>query len=357
MQQLKKPLSVPEMDSLVSVIIPCYNAEKTINKALESILNQTYRNLEIITIDDGSTDSTAEILNAYAAKDNRIKVVRNEKNIKLIETLNKGVGLASGDYIVRMDADDISVPDRIEKEFRFLNAGGFDLVSAGIKFFRDEVKTVSKVYYPWILQDAVFLWASFFVPPVIHPAVFCKAEVLKQNKYRYSPELLHIEDYELWHRLLLKGYRFGNMDKVFLFYRCSDRSVSGTASDVQTDNFVTQVQKNIANYFKQEYDRGIITILSNRVRDGVRYAEMKSAIRVYKDLSGQYIFRNDLSKQQSRAIRSYDSHFLFATIYRAVKLSNKKDIVPFSFLFLRYAVVNMFLKSPQKTFYRLLPGR
>ena len=168
------------MDNLVSVIIPCYNAEKTIEKALDSIINQTYRNLEIITIDDGSTDRTPGILNSYSARDKRVKVVRNERNIKLIETLNKGIGLASGEYIVRMDADDIAVPERIEKEFHFLKEGNYDLVSGGIKFFRDEIKTVSKIYYPWILEKPVFLWASFFVPPVIHPAVFCKAEVLKR---------------------------------------------------------------------------------------------------------------------------------------------------------------------------------
>ena len=345
------------MNELVSVIIPCYNAEKTINEALGSIQNQTYRNLEIITIDDGSVDRTFELLNAAAASDSRIKVYKNEKNIKLIETLNKAVGLANGEYIARMDADDIAHPERIEREYHFLKKGNYDLVSAGLKFFRHSVKKISKTYRPMIIHEPVFLWASFFVPPVIHPAILCKAEVLKDNKYFYSPELLHIEDYELWHRLLLKKYKFGNIDKVLLYYRISPHSVSGSSSDQQAGNFIDNAQKNVAEYFKKEYARVIITVLCNRVQNGLRYAAMRSAIKAYKELTEKYISQNNLSNKESRQIKNYNHQFLFAVIFRAVKKCNRKDIFSFLILFAKYAGINLFLRSPQKTYYRMLPVR
>ena len=105
---------------LVSVLIPCYNVERYVVEAVGSISNQTYKNLEIIAINDCSTDRTGELLMQLAREDSRIRVVTNEVNLKLIQTLNKGIGMCNGEYIARMDADDISLPTRIEKEVRFL---------------------------------------------------------------------------------------------------------------------------------------------------------------------------------------------------------------------------------------------
>ena len=103
-------------EALVSVIIPCYNAEIYIEAALMSILQQSYHHLEVIVINDGSTDKSAEILLQFAQQDLRVRYIENEKNLGLIATLNKGIQLAQGKYIARMDADDIALPDRIEKQ-------------------------------------------------------------------------------------------------------------------------------------------------------------------------------------------------------------------------------------------------
>ena len=105
---------------LVSIILPCYNAQLFLNKAIDSILKQTYNNFELICIDDCSTDKTAEILKYYESLDSRIKVYTNKKNLKIAETLNIGLQHAKGKYIARMDADDISIPNRIELQVSFL---------------------------------------------------------------------------------------------------------------------------------------------------------------------------------------------------------------------------------------------
>lgn len=103
------------MNKLVSVLVPAYNVSSYVREALSSVLAQTYKHLEIIVIDDGSTDNTGEILNQLAKSDTRLRIIHNEKNIGIIKTLNKGLNLAKGDYIARMDADDLIVPDWIEK--------------------------------------------------------------------------------------------------------------------------------------------------------------------------------------------------------------------------------------------------
>ena len=107
-------------EPLVSVLIPCYNCEKYVEKAVTSIIEQSYSNLEILVIDDGSTDNTGSILQELAQKDSRIRYIKNETNLKLIKTLNKGIDLCRGKYIARMDADDISLPTRIVKQVNFL---------------------------------------------------------------------------------------------------------------------------------------------------------------------------------------------------------------------------------------------
>ena len=105
---------------VISVILPVYNAERFLREAIDSVLKQTFVDFEFIILNDGSTDKTEDIILSY--KDPRIRYVKNEKNLKLIKTLNKGVDMARGKYIARMDADDISLPERFEKEVAYLEA-------------------------------------------------------------------------------------------------------------------------------------------------------------------------------------------------------------------------------------------
>ena len=115
-------------EKMISVILPAYNAEKFLREAIDSILGQTYKNFELIVLNDGSTDRTEDIILAY--DDPRIRYVKNEKNLKLIKTLNKGIDLAKGEYIARMDADDISLPRRFEIEVNYLQEhSDIDVVS------------------------------------------------------------------------------------------------------------------------------------------------------------------------------------------------------------------------------------
>ena len=118
----------------LSVIMPAYNAEKYIGEAIESILNQTFTDFEFIIIDDGSSDHTADIIKGF--HDERIRFIQNEKNSGVANTLNKGLELSQGEYIARMDADDISLPARFEKQVAFMEANpDVAVVGCGIELF------------------------------------------------------------------------------------------------------------------------------------------------------------------------------------------------------------------------------
>lgn len=107
-------------NSEISIVMSTYNGEKYLKQSIESILSQTFRDFEFLIIDDGSTDNSWQILQDYAKKDSRVKVFRNEQNLGLTKSLNRGLSRAKGEYIARMDDDDISLPTRLEKQFQFM---------------------------------------------------------------------------------------------------------------------------------------------------------------------------------------------------------------------------------------------
>ena len=140
---------MPESSPLVSVIMSVYNGEKYLSKAIESILNQSYRNFEFIIVDDASTDSSLEIINEYLKIDNRIIILSNNVNIGLGSSLNKAIQFSSGEFIARMDSDDISIPDRLEKQINYLLEHKNIHILGGDQIIIDERGVViSSLIYP-----------------------------------------------------------------------------------------------------------------------------------------------------------------------------------------------------------------
>lgn len=209
---------------LVSVIIPCFNAEKYVESAVRSIMNQTYKNLEIIVTDDFSTDKSFEILKNLAKEDSRIKLYKNEKNLKIVKTLNNMVLKANGKYIARMDADDISLPERIEKQVLFLEQNP-DIAFCGTNSFLidENGSKKGKTFLPLSFdENRYFLkfYSTFF-----HPTIMVRSEIYKENLY--DEKFLYAEDYELWARLIFKKNLNGeNLKEKFFLYRIFDNQSS-----------------------------------------------------------------------------------------------------------------------------------
>ena len=182
----------------ISVIMSVYNGETYLEEAVESIINQTFTNWELVIINDCSTDSTSQILADFALKDERIKVHTNEVNLRLPTSLNKAISLCQGKYIARMDADDICLPDRLEKQYRFMEENSHVALSS-CRFM-----TVKNGVYmsggAGGRCDNDALKALLLVAnPILHPGVIAKAEVMKS--FGYDTTLTCTEDLELWTRM------------------------------------------------------------------------------------------------------------------------------------------------------------
>ncbi|NDV67850.1 glycosyltransferase family 2 protein [Dysgonomonas sp. 25] len=220
---------------LVSVLMPCYNVEAFVEESLNSILNQTYRNLEIIAINDCSKDRTSEILHRMAESDSRIRVFDNEENLKLIATLNKGIALCSGEYIARMDADDISLPTRIEKEVAFLEAHpDHDIVSCFFSTFPSEHPSKRSLHVNPLRNEELQAYL-LFKSGICHPAVMIRKRAFKELGLRFKQQYLHVEDYALWSEAIYKT-KLANIGEVLLLYRVHQSQVSSMYEDIQAEN-------------------------------------------------------------------------------------------------------------------------
>lgn len=253
---------------LVSVIIPCYNVAAYADEAILSIRNQSYRNLEIILIDDCSTDNTLGIIKKHATEDNRVKVVQNDVNLKLIRTLNKGISLASGEYIARMDSDDISATERIEKQLEFLQQHPeTDLVSCFANYIRPDGR-----FHSWAIHFCCTTFQSMrfmamLESPFLHAALVGKTSVFKKYQFRDSPETVHIEDYELWTRMLADGIILSAIPQRFYYYRRNPGSVSHKGRNQQYANHIKCSEHFIDVLLDEKLKDDVFQVLLTRAED------------------------------------------------------------------------------------------
>ena len=222
------------LSPFISVLMPAYNAEKFLKEALDSIINQTYTNFEIIIINDGSTDKTQEIINAYA--DPRIKCILHNGNKGLIQSLNEGILCAKGVYIVRMDADDIAFVNRIQVQVDYMESNPqIAAVGSHAIFFEkntefpienwaldQETNTVLKIKKALIWENCL-----------IHPSMCLRANIVKQHLY--DPNQKNYEDYDLWLRLIANNYSISKINEPLLYYRVQENSI--TQSSIRKSNF------------------------------------------------------------------------------------------------------------------------
>lgn len=206
----------------ISVLLPVYNSSAYLTSAVESILKQTFTDFELLLINDGSTDNSLSLMQSF--KDARIRLIDNEKNIGLTATLNKGIELARGKYIARMDADDISLPARFEKQVAYLDKHADVAVLATRASF---MNTEGEITGEWN-DDAVHVSENdikrftAFSNCLVHPSVMMRARVLK--KYRYRDHLRSAEDWDLWLRLLADGQKIHKLDEILVHYRVHPQS-------------------------------------------------------------------------------------------------------------------------------------
>lgn len=214
---------LPVNNPKVSVVLPCYNAGKYIEQAVRSMMNQGYSNLEMIVVNDCSTDESPEILKKLAAEDSRIKLMHNATNLKIVACLNKAIEMASGKYIARMDADDISLPDRIEKQIAFLEAHE-NIAACGCNYIiiDEHGNKTGKVLFeskPELLKAELLFFSAF-----AHPAVTMRTAAAREAGL-YKAGMVPAEDYEFWLSIAEK-FEMANLPENLLLYRWHGSNIS-----------------------------------------------------------------------------------------------------------------------------------
>lgn len=210
---------------LVSVIMPVYNSEKFISESIESIISQTHKNLEFILIYDESHDNTLKIINDYCKKDNRLKLLYNKYGSGIIGALNTGIDFSKGNFILRMDSDDISFPSRIEDQLDYIILHKLDICGSYYFTINERGKIKSKRKVP--ISNNLCKIALFSVVPFAHPSVLINKSFLIKHNLKYSSNFKNFaEDLILWQKMFENGARFGNIPKFLLKYRLNHDSIS-----------------------------------------------------------------------------------------------------------------------------------
>jgi len=201
----------------VTVLMPVYNAERFLRKAIDSILAQSFKPFEFLIIDDGSTDRSAEIVESY--RDPRIRFIRNTENLGITETLNKGISLSSCELIARMDADDVSHPQRLQKQFGYMKRNpGCALLSTWARVVSEDGKFIRLERY----RSNFYYYNLTYECWIYHPTVmFCKSAVEKIGMYAMP----YSEDYDLFWRMSTQ-FKIANLPEALLDYRISSSSLN-----------------------------------------------------------------------------------------------------------------------------------
>tara|TARA_B100001250_G_C19640538_1_gene718063 strand:- start:332 stop:988 length:657 start_codon:yes stop_codon:yes gene_type:complete len=198
---------------------------KTLDLAIKSILEQTYRNFELLIMDDGSKDNTNNILQKYSKKDNRVKIHKNDSNLGLTKSLNQLITLSNGEYIARQDADDYSTSERLQIQLEYIKRTDVDAVTSRARIISNEKKIPG---------------LSFFIPlkisskyknPFIHGTLLIKKKVINEIG-NYNENFLYAQDYKLFIDLLYSDYRIKNLNEI-LYYLNMEDNISANYSREQ----------------------------------------------------------------------------------------------------------------------------
>lgn len=309
------------MNPDISVIMSVYNGETYLTEAIESVINQTFKNWELIVINDCSTDSTDKILSDFSLKDERIKVHTNEVNLKLPSSLNKAISMCNGKYIARMDADDICLPDRFEKQFKFMEQN-HDVALSSCRFL-----TVKNGVYSsggaggrcdFEALKAMLLMSN----PILHPGVIARAEVLKDFKYDIS--LTCTEDLELWTRMVTENQKIQILPECLLIYRLHDKQITSTTLERQHTE-VLKIQNKYYSALLKEMDEKMQEFYINGIyfRENTNIQKFLEYAKWIKSVNANSIDKNTLNYALFEILAEYKRHCVSkAEIFKAMLTFN-----------------------------------
>ncbi len=315
--------------------MPVYNCRPFIEESVNSILKQTFIDFELIIIDDCSTDGTYEYLQALS--DKRIRLIRKERNSGYTISLNIGLEMALGKYIARMDGDDISLPDRFEKQVIFLEKNPeCILVGAGYKIIDSD-----RYWIPAEREHDKIVVAMLEHSPFAHPTVMLRNRVLEMHQIKYDIGYEPAEDYKLWTRLQNYG-RLANMPEAVLLYRYHPNQTSVVRAKRQAD-ITSQIQRELmAELCGDENlkEEDVLVIINDR-NDLRAYFENEASLKKCLEKKGntqtQAFYEARANRMLLKSVQQQQNKFLFCVslIPSLLKNANKTNLWFFSKLLIK----------------------
>ncbi len=303
---------------IISVIMAVYNAEKYLDEAIESILNQTFKCFELIIIDDASTDNSLKIIKNYGKKDKRIKILQNKENLYAAKSRNEGLIIAKGKYIAIQDADDISFENRLKTQYEYLekNPDVF-LVGAGAINIDKNGKKIKKIN-PIINQQQIKTLLTK------HNCIYQPTIMFRNEKIYYREKIYYSEDYDFYLFLISKNKLIANIKDPLIYYRVLETSVS-RKNTVQQTLFVEKTKEFHYQRLKYGMDRydlfdpnEILSIdIEKTTNKTILEIEIKASFRL-----------NDFSRVRRFCWKYFKTHGFFnkIMIYFMLSFTGKKFI-------------------------------
>lgn len=227
------------MTDLISVVMPVYNAEQTVEHSIQSILKQSYGNFEFIIVNDGSTDNSLKLISEF--RDDRILVIDNEKNSGIAHALNCGIEKAKGDFIARMDADDFAYPQRFEMQMKFLRKNSH-IDAVGSSYYQIEKEGKKRLVKMHQTPDECNIYLLYRTP-VNHPCLMARKEYYQEIKY---PENYFAEDYAFFARIGQLGYKHSNLNEALLEY--GDPGIRGRYREKQEKSHYQIIKEHFSHF-------------------------------------------------------------------------------------------------------------
>lgn len=274
----------------VSVLMPVYNGGEYLSTAIDSILNQTYTDFEFLIIDDGSTDNSLSIIKQYQQKDDRIRIIVNDTNKGLVYSLNTGFDQARGKYIARMDADDISVPNRFQMQVDFMEQ------HPHISVLGTQIKIIGNSYIPrrptdhFDIKTEMLYWNN-----IAHPTVFIRKKDLVDKKLVFRKDYFPAEDYKLWIDAIESGLKLASLHQVGLEYRIHETQISSSQTPIQ-HKLTRQIEREYAqSLFGKDINEEDIAVLT---REKIYTLPISSVRKVFNRVSQSFTEKANFTRAE-----------------------------------------------------------
>ncbi len=286
-------------EPLISVIMPVYNSGQYLAAAVKSILDQTVNDFEFIIIDDASTDNSLELMQKF--KDQRIVYLKNNSNMGVAETLNRGMQIARGKFIARMDADDISLRQRFQKQIGFFNHHpGTDVLGTWVQCIDEKNKPLSVIQPP--LSHASITWNLLFGNCLDHASVMFRNHLLKKTG-GYSVKALHYEDYDLWARVSHLA-KLANLGQILLHKRIHSQAIASRFIAEQNQCRIKIIKKLLTRLLKRQILSQELKAIDciNKRREPILPEEAKLAVKLLKEMLKIFLISQKLSRREQKEV-------------------------------------------------------